>query len=77
MYLEERPGSVKDRKHFGHWERDTMHGAEKKPDGTGFKTLKNYKNQVKTPLLHPADNRSRPLITGVSRKNPVKEMCGN
>ena len=28
--IEERPGSVKDRKHFGHWERDTMHGAEKK-----------------------------------------------
>ena len=28
--IEERSESVKARSHFGHWERDTMHGAEKK-----------------------------------------------
>ena len=28
--IEERPESVKSRSYFGHWERDTMHGAEKK-----------------------------------------------
>ena len=28
--IEERPESVKSRSYFGHWERDTMHGAERK-----------------------------------------------
>ena len=28
--IEERPVSVKNRKYFGHWERDTMHGVERK-----------------------------------------------
>ena len=74
--IEERPESVKSRSYFGHWERDTMHGAEKK-GGLLVCVERKYRYVKLTKLLRRTAEKTAKATIKLLRDFPVRTITND
>ena len=74
--IEERPKSVNGRSYFGHWERDTMHGAEKK-GGLLVCVERKYRYVKLTKLLRRTAAKTAMATIRLLRDFPVRTITND
>ena len=74
--IEERPESVKSRSYFGHWERDTMHGAERK-GGLLVCVERKYRYVKLTRLLRRTAEKTAMATIRLLRDFPVRTITND
>ena len=74
--IEERPESVENRSYFGHWERDTMHGAERK-GGLLVCVERKYRYVRLTKLLRRTAEKTAMATIRLLRDFPVRTITND
>ena len=74
--IEERPKSAKERSYFGHWERDTMHGVEKR-GGLLVCVERKYRYVRLTKLLRRTAEKTAMATVRLLRDFPVRTITND